>query len=134
MSVKKHILEPLVAVREHGPSVEIKIDPTQDKATIFKGIQNILTENRVVNADLPTIKSVIEKESNAFEPIGPIFVYYQEEYDSYLITKIKALRATLMVKREYLDEDFPLTVDVLRYKLKKKGWFLELMRPPWKKL
>ncbi|MGM0460896.1 MAG: DUF342 domain-containing protein [Fibrobacterota bacterium] len=121
MSTDTTLFKDLIPVKTEKDRTLIQVPPDSDKAALFAEIKKRVADHNIINADLSKIQQAVDKASGEYEPIGPHLIQYKDEYDSLLIVKTKPLSATLMIKREYVDEDYPLTADLLAYRLKRAG-------------
>lgn len=111
----------IVPVKEEFGSVYIQVAPDKDKESLFKAINQAIETNLIVNVDLNKIRSIIDNATNEFEEIGPIFEYYNEEYDNYIVLKTQPLKATVMIKKEGIEFGFRPSLNLIKYKLKQSG-------------
>ncbi|MGM0442552.1 MAG: DUF342 domain-containing protein [Fibrobacterota bacterium] len=117
MADNDHILSSIVETKAENGRISIRVKPDEDKSVLFNGIKNIAEENKVVNIDYDRIREVVDSANNIFEDIGEDFIFYDPKFDEYLIVKKKPLKATLMIKREYVEEDNPMNTAILEYRL-----------------
>lgn len=111
----------ILPVKEEYGSVFIQVAPDKDKESLFNAINQAIETSLIVNIDLNKIRAIIDKASNEFEEVGPIFEYYNEEYDNYIVIKTQPLKASVMIKKEGLDFGFRPSLDLIKYKLQKSG-------------
>lgn len=111
----------ILPVKEEYGSVFIQVAPDKDKETLFKAINQAIETNLIVNVDLNKIRSIIDNASNEFEEVGPIFEYYNDEFDNYIIVKTQPLKASVMIKKEGIDFGFRPSLNLIKHKLTTSG-------------
>lgn len=111
----------ILPVKEEYGAVFIQVSPSKNKESLYKSLTDTIEKNLIVNVDITRLRQIIDKASNEFEELCPIFEYYNEEFDNYIVIKTQPLKASVMIKREGIDFGFRPSLNLIKHRLIKSG-------------
>jgi uncharacterized protein (DUF342 family) len=118
------VLNPLASLfpveeREDGVYIKITLD-LRDKIRL-RDVVVALEKGNVINANFDEIKEVIARARGGFEKIGPVFEYYNPEFDKYVEVKIKPYEARMKYSSRAYADHIEATEGLMRHCLLRKG-------------
>jgi len=114
-------LDNILPVENRDDGVYIKVDRSAKKELLLKSILNSLQSAQVINFDPDKIKDVVERGRGAFEKIGPLFAFYNEDLEKFFTLEKSDLSAMFTVDSELMTEGVKLNAGIIRFFLKRKG-------------
>ncbi len=115
-------LSQLLEVDERQDGVYIKVTSAQKDQVSLGALEKILKVAQVVNYDLEAILGVLSRGGGTFEKIGPLFEYYDTQFDSFIsVQVISPLKASMKVSSESIVSGLKATEEIIRHALARQG-------------
>lgn len=117
----KNPLEQFVSVEDRADGTYVKINRSDRDALQLDVIARVMAGSIVMNFEQERFTDVFTRARGAFEKIGPVFEYYDEELDNYLSVTISSQRAAIKIPESLILKGKRPTERHLLFFLKRKG-------------
>lgn len=119
--VVKNPLEQFVSVEERADGTYVKVSRSERDALQLDAVLRSMDNSIVMNFDPEKFKDVFTRARGVFEKIGPLFEYYDTEFDSYLSVTITNQRAAVKIPESLILKGKRPNDRQMLFFLKRKG-------------